>query len=412
MKERIVKFNSPFTFKDGLETAKQEKITLDEVWYNSQLAFETDKAAVSLTDAMAEYHDAILNDGIEGKYAYNGFTILDANIRRPLFNSFAFKHVPHIYGGGAAETDKGFYHKHQAGKGRLASGNNSKITLVDYDSETLEAPIVPITLGLAIGMVDKIKYDHIGFDIVEAYQTAVNISYQIELEKFAFVGHKGTGINNDAAKGLLNFTSDDAVITNLDTDPRFAGLSSKELQKMNTLDLITVFETEYLADCAEKVYASWALINKILLFPNLLASLSKPAHITSSGTVYRSQLEYLKQALNELSSGFGGPEITIDSVPYTNPLADLGQFDPILNEPGSNSTGRVVMYRQDPYIIRSRIAMDLTPGALVLDITNNQLRRNYIAFIGTPLLFYPKHIRYIDNGTEPVTEPEPENSET
>jgi len=32
--------------------------------------------------------------------------------------------------GGAAETDKGFYHKHQAGKGRLASGNNSKITLV------------------------------------------------------------------------------------------------------------------------------------------------------------------------------------------------------------------------------------------------------------------------------------------
>jgi len=37
----------------------------------------------------------------------------------------------------------------------------------------LKAPIVPITLGLAIGMVDKIKYDHIGFDIVEAYQTAV-----------------------------------------------------------------------------------------------------------------------------------------------------------------------------------------------------------------------------------------------
>ena len=67
---------------------------------------------------------------------------------------------------------------------------------------------------------------------------------------------------------------------------------------------------------------------------------------------------------------------------------------------------QVVMYRQDPYIIRSRIAMDLTPGALVLDITNNQLRRNYIAFIGTPLLFYPKHIRYIDNGTEPATEPE------
>jgi len=36
------------------------------------------------------------------------------------------------------------------------------------------------------------------------------------------------------------------LLTNLDTDTRFAGLSSKELQKMNTLDLITVFETEYL----------------------------------------------------------------------------------------------------------------------------------------------------------------------
>lgn len=395
-KSRIVKFDSPFTFKDGLETARKQNMTLDELFYRSQLIFDSDKAEVSITDALIEYHDAVLNDGIEKKYAYNGFTVLDENIRRPGFNTFALKHVPHIYGGGAVETDKGFFAKETTVEGRLASGNNNKVNLVNYDSETLEAPIVPITLGLSIGFIDKMKSDHIGFDVIEAHHGAVAKSYQIELDKFAFVGHKGTGINNDQAKGLLNFDNGDAIYRDIETDYT---LDTKVLEEMTTPELLAVISNEYSADASLKVYDPLFMANKLLVYPKFLASLTKPAHITLAGTVYKSQLAVLLETLNTLSSSFGGPEVAVDFVPYTNPRDELGNFDPILNEPGVNGTGRLVLYRQDPYILRTRIALDLTPGALVLDIVNNQIRRNYVAFIGVPLLFYPGHIRYIDNGT-------------
>jgi hypothetical protein len=86
-------------------------------------------------------------------------------------------------------------------------------------------------------------------------------------------------------------------------------------------------------------------------------------------------------------------------LPYISPTATFAGFDPVLNEDGTNNTGRLVLYRQDPYVMRSRLALDLTPGALVYDPANNGMRRNYIAFIGSPLVFYPTAVRYTDNGT-------------
>lgn len=406
--EKVIKYNSPYTFKDAQESAKNNRMTLDEAVYWKERRFDSDKAQVSLTDAMKEYHSAIINetkfrDGAEQQFAYNGYTILDLNLRRPAYKAFGLQHVPVIYGGGAVETDKGFYFRPTTRSGRLASGNNNRVNLVGADYETLEAPILPITLGLSIGIVDELKADTISYDIIGANHEAVRISYSIELDKFLMVGHRGIdGTNTDGAnmaRGLINQASGQAIISDLATKTYTPALVNTTFQAMTTPEIITVMSTEYNEFLQGVAFDGEFAPNKWLLAPSILASLSKPAHITAAGTVYYSQLDYLMAQFRVWARAFDAPEVYIQSLPYLDPIANMTGFDAVLNEDGTNGTGRTILYRQDPYIMRARIALDLTPGALVFDAANNAIRRNYIAFIGTPLLFYPGQIRYIDNGT-------------
>lgn len=405
MSRNINEFASPFTFKDANEIAKSRKMSIDELVYLNQVRWDNPNAEVSLKDAMLEYHDAILSsiefkDGIENKYAYNGYTVLDTNLRRPAFKTYAMKHVPHIYGGGAVETDKGFFTTPILNEGRLASGNQNKVNLVNFASETLEAPIVPITLGINLGIIDEMKYDTIGFDAIAEKQKSVHMSYQIELDMFAFVGHRGikSAVDDDTtARGLLNLKEGDAVYRDLQTEADYGLIKEKRLEYMTTPELVDVLAEEYLAYLNTIGFDERFAPNKWLVYPALMSKLSKPAHINYAGTVYRTTLEYIKQVFNDWAIAYDTPVVKIEVLPYLGNKIDA--FNPLLMTPGVNNTGRTILYRQDPNIIRSRIALDLTPGALVYDVVNNQIRRNYIAFIGTPLLFYPGQIRYIDNGT-------------
>lgn len=404
MSRNINEFASPFTFKDANEIAKSRKMSIDELVYLNQVRWDNPNAEVSLKDAMLEYHDAILSsvefkDGIENKYAYNGYTVLDTNLRRPAFKTYAMKHVPHIYGGGAVETDKGFFTTPILNEGRLASGNQNKVNLVNFASETLEAPIVPITLGINLGIIDEMKYDTIGFDAIAEKQKSVHMSYQIELDIFGFVGHRGikSGVDTDTtARGLLNLKEGDAVYRDLQVDGDYGLYQEKRFEYMTTPQLVDILAEEYLAYLNTIGFDERFAPNKWLVYPALMSKLSKPAHINYAGTVYRSTLEYIKQVFKDWAIAYDTPEVKIEVLPYLGDKIDA--FNPLLMTPGVNGTGRTILYRQDPNILRSRIALDLTPGALVYDVVNNQIRRNYIAFIGTPLLFYPGQFRYIDNG--------------
>lgn len=397
-------FASPFTFKDAKEMANKRGMSIDELVYNSQVRWDDPRAEVSLKDAMLEYQDALLGeigfkDGLENKFAYNGYTVLDTNLRRPAFKTYAMKHVPHIYGGGAVEVDKGFFTSPVLNKGRVASGNNNKVNLVDFNAETLEAPILPITLGLALGIVDEMKYDTIGFDAIAEKQRAIHMSYQVELDMFAFVGHRGIASDTDfsgMARGLLNLT--DATLSDIQTKGDYAFIQEKRLEYMTTPQLIEVLANEYLEALNVGGFDEEFAPNKWLVYPSLLAKLSKPAHISYSGTVYQSTLAYIKQVFKDWGSAYNAPEIQIEMLPYLEDNSKVDAFNPLLMEDGTNNTGRTILYKQDPYIFRSRLALDLTPGALVFDVVNNQIRRNYLAFVGTPLFYYPKQIRYIDNG--------------
>ena len=404
----MIKYESNYTFNDALEGAKSNQVTLREYILKQEKMIEDPRVKGFLdkqTLALSNGRKTEFKDGAEQQFAYNGFTVLDLNIRKPMFNVYAMKHVPHITGGGAVETDKGFFFNYATQKGRLASGNNNKVNLVKSNVETLEAPILPITLGLFVGTVDLMKAETIGYDVIGVEGEAVRYSYQIELDKFAFVGHRGIdGSSTDGssmARGLINQASTEVTITDLETASGYDALtnSHKKFESMTTDELVGVVIGEYNKYAEKVVYSPDKLPNKWLIWPSLFAHLVKPAYITSSGTVFKSHLEYLKAQLNEVSMGYGGPEVMIDVLPYLAPSSSNTSFDSLLIEDGTNNTGRSILYRQDPYLLRSRLALDLTPGALIYDPANNGMRRNYIAFIGTPLVFYPTAIRYIDNGT-------------
>lgn len=405
----VIRFDSPYTFTDSIKNAERGRMTLREYIVRQEKMIEDPRVKGFMDSIVPELHNArkneskVFKDGAEAQFAYNGFTVLDLNIRRPLFNTFAMKHVPHITGGGAVETDKGFFMNYATQHGRLASGNNNKVNLVKSNVETLEAPILPITLGLFVGQIDLMKAETIGYDVIGVEGEAVRYSYQIELDKFAFVGHRGIdGTAVDAsgmARGLINLTSDDADIIDLETNTNITS-TIKKMEYMPTDDLVDVFVGEYSRFAESVVFQADKLPNKWLLYPSLFAKLTKPAYLTSAGTVFKSHLEYIKAQLNEIAQAYGGPQVMFDVLPYIAPTAEFTNFDPILNEDGTNNTGRTILYRQDAQILRSRLALDLTPGAIVYDPANNGMRRNYVAFVGTPLVFYK--LRYIDNGTTTV----------
>jgi hypothetical protein len=404
----VIRFDSPYTFNDSIKNAERGRMTLREYIVRQEKMIEDPRVKGFMDSITPELHNArkaekgIFKDGAEAQFAYNGFTVLDLNIRRPLFNTFAMKHVPHITGGGAVETDKGFFMNYATQHGRLASGNNNKVNLVKSNVETLEAPILPITLGLFIGQIDLMKAETIGYDVIGVEGEAVRYSYQTELDKFAFVGHRGIdGTAVDAvgmARGLINLTAADADIIDLETDANYA-FASKTFATMTTEELTQVFVTEYTRFAQDVVFQIDKLPNKWLLYPQLFADLTKPAYLTAAGTVFKSHLEYIKAQLSELATAYGGPQVMFDVLPYLAPVGQFANFDPILNEDGTNNTGRTILYRQDAQVLRSRLALDLTPGAIVYDPANNGMRRNYVAFVGTPLVFY--RIRYIDNGLTP-----------
>lgn len=396
-----------YNFVDSMTGANSKRMTLREHILTQEKMIENSQGGFkgfldSQTLALYKARNVTFKDGVEEQFAYNGFTVLDLNIRKPLFNTYAMRDVPHIYGGGAVETDKGFAFNYATQKGRLASGNNNKVNLVKSNVETLEAPIMPITLGLFVGQVDMMKAQTIGYDVIGVEGEAVRYSYQIELDKFAYVGHRGIdGTSTDSsgmARGLINQASTDVTITNLETTSLYS-LTAKKFEYMTTKELVAVFVGEYTAFATGVVFQADKLPNKWLLFPELYAALTKPAYLTSAGTVFKSHLEYLKAQIDEVAIGYNGPKVMFEMLPYLSATGNFGNFDPILNEDGLNNTGRTILYRQDSYVMRSRLALDLTPGALIYDPANNGMRRNYISFIGSPLLFYGECLRYIDNGS-------------
>lgn len=403
--EKVIRLQDTYSFKDSYTQASKNGLTLRELIQIKEKAVEDPRWSGFLLDSVSKYHQARLGkfqDGAEGAFPFDAFTALDLNFRKPMFRTYAMRDMAHIYGGGAIEKDKGFKRNYNIVNGRLASGNSNKVNLVSVNNETLETSVYPITLGMMVGQIDLMKADQIGYDIVEQNGEAVRMSYQLELDKFAYVGTRGfdgtASDTNVVERGLLNQSG--APVLDLETQTTYTIGATKKIEGLG-IDVFTkVFIGELVEYAKSFAFMVEHLPNKALFYPELWAWLTSPAYITGlAGTVYRSNLEYLQAQVDVWVKAQGGSGFLFEQLPYLSATADT-VADPILKNAGTNSTGRIVIYRQDPYVMRSRLALDLTPGAVVYDAPNNAFRRNYVAFIGTPLNFYPdKAVRYIDNGT-------------
>ena len=136
--------------------------------------------------------------------------------------------------------------------------------------------------------------------------------------------------------------------------------------------------------------------NKVLVPPTLMTAMQAAALVGDLGSsgagIATSIFEYIRQEVrNRLSI-----DVTFEELPYLDAgaIATDGFF---VEQSGANSTGRVVIYRQDEKVIKLPITMGLTGGAALPSPTEDGIRKNYVAFVGPLLVVYPETIYYIDN---------------
>ena len=173
----------------------------------------------------------------------------------------------------------------------------------------------------------------------------------------------------------------------------------KKLELMAINAVIQIIIGRLTTQAKEVDFEPQFIVNKILFYKELFGFLSSTAQNTGgTATPFRTNKAILQEALDGWCDTQGFDKIEMVMLPYlSNDIS--GTKDASMVNSGTNTTGRIVMYRQDPYVGYIPLPMDLTGGAVVFDINTNAFRKNYLSFVGYLLQFYPECIRYIDNGT-------------
>lgn len=383
--------DSKLNFQTYNANAKAQGKTPRQVFLEEQEAIEkmNGKTSTLLKDFAAQ--TAFLTDGAEGQFPVDAFQILDLTVNLPLNKFWAQELVPIRYGGGAAESIAFFRQNIALAEGRLAGGNTNEIPLVGTTDEKIVGPIYAIKLGILLGAVDLMKAETINYDLLERHEMALRTSYWKEIEQFAFVGNldiAGITTSSDAFKGgLLNQPT---------TSVGYTALTDAQWSTYDVNDFVGMFVGAVAQMKQDLRFNRDFLPNKVLVPPTLMTAMQDAAlvgDLGGAGTgVVTSIFEYIRREVqNRLSV-----DVTFEELPYLDngAIATNGFF---VEEDGANSTGRVVIYRQDERVIKLPITMALTGGAALPSPTEDGIRKNYVAFAGPLLVVYPETIHYIDN---------------
>lgn len=383
--------DTKLNFQTYNANAKAQGKTPRQVFLEQQEQIEkmNGKTSTLLKDFAVQ--TAFLTDGAEGQFPIDAFQILDLTVNLPLNKFWAQELVPIRYGGGAAESIAFFRQNIALAEGRLAGGNTNEIPLVGTTDEKIVGPIYAIKLGILLGAVDLMKAETINYDLLERHEMALRTSYWREIEQFAFVGNLGiAGITtSDAAfkGGLLNQPT---------TSVGYTALTDAQWTTYDVNDFVDMFVGAVAQMKQDLRFNRDFLPNKVLVPPTLMTAMQAAAlvgDLGSGGTgITTSIFEYIRREVqNRLSV-----DVTFEELPYLDngAIATNGFF---VEEDGANSTGRVVIYRQDERVIKLPITMALTGGAALPSPTEDGIRKNYVAFAGPLLVVYPETIHYIDN---------------
>lgn len=416
-----MKLNEQYNFIDMLGEARLTNKTLKEVILRHEEMIEDPRVASVFGDEylvanaearsqelFAKKVQTLFGDALDidfgdnapiGAFATNALERLDMQVRRQALRTYAFRDIPFQYGGGALESIKGFKETYQLPKGGFIGGDTNQVRLVKVDFKSQFVPVKPLTYGLRLGLIDSMKNEMVGFDAISKMGEVIQKAWALDIDRIAYVGDRGEDgtTSNGAYGGLLNFSGATAI--NLESASGY-GLST--IKKIELLDINTVIGvfTKILNDIALAVdFEKDFMINKILFYKELFAWLNATAQNSSgTGTPFRTNRMILQEAIDAWTDSQGFDPIRFEMLPYlSNDIS--GTKDASMVNSGTNTTGMLVFYRQDPYSMYLPLPMDLTGGAVVFDINTNAYRRNYLSFVGYLMNFYTDNLVYVSNGS-------------
>lgn len=335
-----------------------------------------------------------------GAFSTNALERLDMNVRKQALRTYATRDIPFQYGGGALESIKGFKEAYQLPKGGFIGGDTNEVRLVKVDFKSQFVPVKPLTYGLRLGLIDSMKNEMVGFDAISKMGEAIQKAWALDIDRIAYVGERGEdGTTTESGYGgLLNLSGVTAI--NLETTDLFDELTTiKKLELLDINKVIAIFTKILNARALAVDFEPTLMPNKMLFYKELFAWLNATAQNPSAtGTPFRTNRMILQEALDSWCDTQGFDRIRLEMLPYlSNDIS--ATKDPSMVKSGTNSTGMIVIYRQDPYSLYLPLPLDLTGGAIVFDINTNAFRRNYLSFVGYVMNFYTDNIVYVSNGT-------------
>lgn len=324
------------------------------------------------------------------QFAISGFELFDLTPNYPLSTFFHQDVMPIRVGGGFTETVSAQRLNFSMAEKRLAGGNTNQVEVVDALPEKFSVPAYVFKYGLIIGFVEKMKSAQVAYDAYGLRLEAIRLSYQRELDYFAFVGN--LGINNIVASstrfigGLFNQKAGVVGRETALTDWSAWDVSAWTTNIVSILTKMLVLNA----------YDRQKTPDTIILPPEAWDTLSQPAAVgTLSGdgvSVVTSTIEYLKKAISTRM----GYEVYFKENPYLskNATKDTTTAGIVANGTG---TGLIVFMRNDERVLRMNITQPLLSGVLAWSPTEDAWRQNHVAVVTPPMLVYPTSIYYLLN---------------
>lgn len=314
--------------------------------------------------------DSQVNDDLG--FLSNALEFIDTRVYRPLANFFWYRDLPYKMAGGAVEYAS-YYKKNYTYDETTpyASGQNNVLVTVGVGYQKITTRVSPFSLILKVGLIDSMKADKMALDIYQDLDDGILFKWNTLMDSITFFGLPGLS----DSYGLFNNTN---VKTTAETGTKW--------NVMGGVDMFNAISARFLDIIAESGYDAKAVPNRLLVPMAVFTQLASPLQIASGGvtaTTGISLFQYLKENLVFNFAGYDG-SVDIFANPY---LATIG----------TNSTGRMVIYRYDEDIVRGIMGMELTRGATLFDPSSVSYKTTFVSFVGEPQFVYLAPIQYYDN---------------
>ena len=311
-----------------------------------------------------------INDNLG--FLSNALEFIDTRVYRPLANFFWYRDLPYKMAGGAIEYAS-YYKKNYTYDETtpLASGQNNVLVTVGVGYQKVTTRVSPFSLILKIGLIDSMKADKMALDIYQDLDDGVLFKWNTLMDSISFFGLPGLS----DSYGLFNNPN---VKITAETTTKWDSIGGVELFENiseRLLDIITA-----------SAYDARFVPNRILVPMALFTKLASPLQIAGGGVTATTGISLFQYMKDNLVFNFAGYDGTVDI--FANPyLASIG----------TNSTGRIVIYRYDEELVRGVMGMELTRGATLFDTSSVSYKTTFVSFVGEPQFVYTAPIQYYDN---------------